>query len=417
MKKIKLLTLSLTAFLAVNLNALTLDEAVKKALDNNFDIQGKNYDYIESLENVKSNNSNYLPKLDASYGYTNTDKANVGFESDESTASLKLSYNLFNGFKDLALKESSVYLSLSSEYSLNATKQDIILDTKTAYINYLDKQNALETYKSAYILFQEQYEDSLHRYEQGLIAKNDLLQVQVNMSSAKQNVVKAQGDLKVALFQLSNILGGINLENETIEKLNEQTLQSSVYDENLLENRSEIQALKMNLQSIKELEKSAKAEYYPKVDASVSHNKYYEELSKKIENKEDNQNIANVTATWSLYNGGYDSSQTTIYKTKYLSASSLLSKTKLDIKLQYENAKSNFEVANENLETSKLALLQAQENYGIVKNRFDEGISTSTDLTDANYLLTQAKQGFSRAYFDKYLAISTLDRIIEKNIN
>lgn len=417
MKKIKLLTLSLTAFLAVNLNALTLDEAVKKALDNNFDIQGKNYDYIESLENVKSNNSNYLPKLDASYGYTNTDKANVGFESDESTASLKLSYNLFNGFKDLAVKESSVYLSLSSQYSLNATKQDIILDTKTAYINYLDKQNALETYKSAYILFQEQYEDSLHRYEQGLIAKNDLLQVQVNMSSAKQNVVKAQGDLKVAKFQLSNILGGINLENETIEKLNEQTLQSSVYDENLLENRSEIQALKMNLQSIKELEKSAKAEYYPKVDASVSHNKYYEELSKKIENKEDNQNIANVTATWNLYNGGYDSSQTTIYKTKYLSASSLLSKTKLDIKLQYENAKSNFEVANENLETSKLALLQAQENYGIVKNRFDEGISTSTDLTDANYLLTQAKQGFSRAYFDKYLAISTLDRIIEKNIN
>ena len=417
MKKIKLLTLSLTAFLAVNLNALTLDEAVKKALDNNFDIQGKNYDYIESLENVKSNNSNYLPKLDASYGYTNTDKANVGFESDESTASLKLSYNLFNGFKDLAVKESSVYLSLSSEYSLNATKQDIILDTKTAYINYLDKQNALETYKSAYILFQEQYEDSLHRYEQGLIAKNDLLQVQVNMSSAKQNVVKAQGDLKVAKFQLSNILGGINLENETIEKLNEQTLQSSVYDENLLENRSEIQALKMNLQSIKELEKSAKAGYYPKVDASVSHNKYYEELSKKIENKEDNQNIANVTATWNLYNGGYDSSQTTIYKTKYLSASSLLSKTKLDIKLQYENAKSNYEVAIDNLETSKLALLQATENYSIVKNRFDEGVSTSTDLTDANYLLTQAKQGFSRAYFDKYLAISTLDRIIEKDIN
>jgi outer membrane protein len=235
------------------------------------------------------------------------------------------------------------------------------------------------------------------------------------MSSAKQNVVKAQGDLKIAKFQLSNILGGMDLENETIEKLNEQVIQSSVYDEKLLENRSEIQALKMNLQSIKELEKSAKAGYYPKVDASVSHNKYYDELSKNIENKEDNQNIANVTATWNLYNGGYDSSQTEIYKIKYLNANSILSKTKLDIKLQYENAKSNLEVALDNLETSKLALLQAQENYGIVKNRFDEGISTSTDLTDANYLLTQAKQGFNRAYFDKFIAISTLDRIIEKN--
>lgn len=415
MKKIKFITLSLTAFLAVNLNALTLDEAVNKALETNFDIQGKNYDYIESLENVKLNNSNYLPKLDASYGYTNTDEANVGFNTDEATASLKLSYNLFNGFKDLATKESSKYLSLSSQYALNATKQDIVLNTKTAYINYLDKQNALETYNSAYVLFQEQFEDSQNRYDQGLIAKNDLLQVQVNMSSAKQNVVKAQGDLKVALWQLSNILGGMNLQNETIEKLNEKNSQSYVYDEKLLENRSEIQALNMNLQSIKELEKSAKSGYYPKVDASVSHNQYFDGVSKKVEDKEDNQNIANITASWNLYNGGYDSSLQTIYKTKYLSATSLLNKTKLDIKLQYENAKSNFDVANENLETSKLALLQATENYSIVKNRFDEGIATSTDLTDANYLLTQAKQGFNRAYFDKYLAISTLDRIFEKD--
>lgn len=415
MKKIKLITLSLTAFLAVNLNALTLNEAVDIALKNNFDIQSKNYDYIESGENVKLNNSNYLPKLDAIYGFTNTNEANVGFESDEAVASLKLSYNLFNGFKDSASKESAIYLSESSKYVLNATKQDIVLNTKMAYINYLDKQNALETYKSAYTLFQEQFEDSQNRYNQGLIAKNDLLQVQVNMSSAKQNVVKAQGDLKVAIFQLSNILGGKNLEKENIEKLADQNSQSLVYDEKLLENRSEIQALKMNLESIKELEKAAKSGYYPKVDASVSHNQYFDEVSKKIENKEENQNIANITATWNLYNGGYDSSLTTIYKTKYLSSKAQLEKTKLDIKLQYENAKSNLQVAIDNLETSKLALLQATENYSIVKNRFDEGISTSTDLTDANYLLTQAKQGFNRAYFDKYLAISTLDRIVEKD--
>ena len=415
MKKIKLITLSLTAFLAVNLNALTLNEAVNIALKNNFDIESKNYDYIESGENVKLNNSNYLPKLDGIYGFTNTNEANVGFESDEAVASLKLSYNLFNGFKDSASKESAIYLSESSKYALSATKQDIVLNTKMAYINYLDKQNALETYKSAYTLFQEQFQDSQNRYNQGLIAKNDLLQIQVNMSSAKQNVVKAQGDLKVAIFQLSNILGGKNLEKENIEKLAEENSQNLIYDEKLLENRSEIQALKMNLESIKELEKAAKSGYYPKVDASVSHNQYFDEVSKKIENKEENQNVANITATWNLYNGGYDSSLTTIYKTKYLSSKALLEKTKLDIKLQYENAKSNYEVANENLETSKLALLQATENYSIVKNRFDEGISTSTDLTDANYLLTQAKQGFNRAYFDKYLAISTLDRIVEKD--
>ena len=335
MKKMKLLTLSLTAFLAVNLNALSLDEAVSIALKNNFEIQGKNYDYLESLENINSVNSNNLPKLDAVYGFTNTDKPNIGYESDEAVASIALSYNLFNGFKDISLKESSKYLSLSSQHGLNATKQDIVLNTKTAYINYLDKKNALETYNSAYILFQEQYEDSKHRYEQGLIAKNDLLQVQVNMSNAKQNVVKAQGDLKISSFTLSNILGGMDLSKEKIEDLDEKSLQSFTYNEELLENRSEIQALLLNLKSIKELEKSTNSGYYPKIDATVSHNKYFDELSKKVEDKQENQNIAKINATWNLYNGGYDSSQNAIYKTKYLSATSLLNKTKLDIKLQY----------------------------------------------------------------------------------
>ena len=58
-------------------------------------------------------------------------------------------------------------------------------------------------------------------------------------------------------------------------------------------------------------------------------------------------------------------------------------------------------------------MIQATENYEIVKNRFNEGIATTTDLTDANYLLTQSKQGYNKAYFDKYLAIATLDRIFE----
>lgn len=419
MKKLKLISLSLTAFFAVNVSALTLNEAVDIALKNNFDIQSKNYDYIESQENVKANQANFIPKLDVNYSYLNRDKASINELEEEAAASVALSYNLFNGFKDLAFKDSAKYLSESAKYELNAMKQDTVLNTKIAYIDYLDKKNSLETYNSAYKLFQEQFEDSKNKYDQGIIAKNDLLQVQVNMSSAKQNVVKAQGDLKVSKYKLSNILGGLNLESQNIENLDEKSLQISSFDEKLLENRSEIEALKMNLKSIQELEKSAKAGYLPKVDASISHNKYYDGFpTSKIDavGIEDNQNIAKVNASWNLYNGGYDSAQMQIYKTKYLNASSILSKTKLDIKLQYENAKSNLQVAIDNLETSKLALLQAEENYSIEKNRFAEGIATSTDLTDANYLLTQAKQGYNRAYFDKYLAISTLDRIFEKEL-
>ena len=121
-----------------------------------------------------------------------------------------------------------------------------------------------------------------------------------------------------------------------------------------------------------------------------------------------------LSASWNLYNGGLDEVKGNIYRTRYLKAKTQLVKTKLDIKLQFENASSNLEVAIENFNTATLSQEQAKENYKIIKNRFNEGISTSTDLTDANYLLTQAKQNLNRAYFDKFLAISTLDRIFEK---
>jgi outer membrane protein TolC len=412
MKNIKskfMMSMLTATILAVNVNALNLSQAVDIALKNNHDVQSKNFDYQESLENVKLNNSNLLPKLGLGFSYNNRDEVNAGQVDTDATLSAEVSYNLFNGFKDISTKNSAKFLSKSSEYSLLATKQDIILDTKIAYINYLDNANALETYNSAYNLFKEQYEDSKNRYEQGLIAKNDLLQVQVNMSSAKQNAVKAKSNLKIAKYTLSNILGGKDLKNEKIEKLRDDNLKLSEYDVKNLENRSEIQALKMNIESLKYQKKSIKSTYYPKVDAALSHNKYYED----IKGYED-QNILNLSASWNLYNGGYDDANQNVYRARYLKAKSQLSKTNLDIKLQYENAISDLEVAIDNLETTTLSLEQANENYDIVKNRFDEGVSTSTDLTDANYLLTQSKQSYSRAYFDKYIAISTLDRIFEK---
>jgi len=413
MKNIKrklILSMLTASILAVNVNALNLSQAVDIALKNNHDVQAKNFDYLEAVENVKLNNSDFLPKVGLGFSYNNRDEIAYLTQADtDATFSAEVSYNLFNGFKNTSDRNSSKFLSQSSKYSLNALKQDIILNTKTAYINYLDKENALETYNSAYNLFQEQYIDSKNRYEQGLIAKNDLLQVQVNMSSAKQNVAKAKGDLKTAKNTLSNILGGMDLSSESIEKLKNMTLKTSDYDIKLLDNRSEIQALKMNLEAIKQQKKSIKSSFYPKVDASISHNQYFEDISDYK-----NQNIASLSASWNLYNGGYDDVKGNIYRTRYLKAKTQLEKTKLDIKLQYENAISNLEVAIENFNTASLSQEQALENYQIIKNRFDEGISTSTDLTDANYLLTQAKQGLNRAYFDKFLAVSTLDRIFEK---
>ncbi|MGB9801558.1 MAG: TolC family protein, partial [Arcobacter sp.] len=211
------------------------------------------------------------------------------------------------------------------------------------------------------------------------------------------------------------ILGGYDLTNEKIEELNINENKNFVYDVSLLENRSEIKAYELNLKSIKEQSFGSRNTFMPKVDASVSYNKYGDD--ENIGGRDlypDSQEVVNVTASWNLYNGNSDYSDIIKKNIQVKKAVANLEKIRLSIKLQYQNALSSLAVSKANFETSKLALKQAEENYTIVKNRFQEGLSDNTDLIDANYLLSAAKQNYYKAYYDKYISVETLNRILEK---
>ncbi|WP_375723054.1 TolC family protein [Arcobacter sp. KX21116] len=413
MKRIKYLVLS--SLVATNLFAISLDEVLNISLEKNLDIAISNYEYKETKEDYNKSKSAFLPKVDLSYSYNNSDKQTPGQIKEDSTASATISYNLFNGFKDFSELYSTKYLRNASKFSYNAKKQDILLSTKEAYIDYLNKRKNLLTQEDSYKLFENQYIDAKNQFIQGLVSKNDLLKVEVNMLNAKQSVIQAKGDLNISLYSLSNILGGYDLTNEKIEELNINENKNFVYDVSLLENRSEIKAYELNLKSIKEQSFGSRNTFMPKVDASVSYNKYGDD--ENIGGRDlypDSQEVVNVTASWNLYNGNSDYSDIIKKNIQVKKAVANLEKIRLSIKLQYQNALSSLAVSKANFETSKLALKQAEENYTIVKNRFQEGLSDNTDLIDANYLLSAAKQNYYKAYYDKYISVETLNRILEK---
>ena len=206
-------------------------------------------------------------------------------------------------------------------------------------------------------------------------------------------------------------MGLEHIEDENIKDLKISTFKNKIYTLNDLENRSEIKSLQAMINASFSSVSANRSSFYPKVDASYSFNKYGNEFSLN----EDSQNVANLTASWNLYNGGSNNSSLKISKMKMNESKILLNKLRLDIKVQYFNAISALNLSKENLEISFLSLEQAKVNYEIVSNRFNEGVSTATDLIDANYLLTKVRQRYYNAYYSKFLAYSNLDRITQKN--
>ncbi|WP_072681210.1 TolC family protein [Arcobacter sp. LA11] len=402
-------------FIGLNLYALDINEAVEISLLNNNNLKKQQYIYDEAKENINISKSSYQPKLDLSYTYNANAEDINSSGKDNSNASAVLSYNLFNGLTDKYNLKSSEQLADTSMYNYQAAKYDLIYSVKQYYITYLKSLKNIETQNNAFKLLEQQYKDSENRFAQGLLARNDLLQVNAQMLQSKQDLARAKADSKIARYQLKNVLGGSLDSNEKINDLQKEKIMLENYNLEELDSRSEIKAVKMTIESLVSQKSANKGNYMPSADLSLTYTKYGDDAFLDVDDSNvDDQQTATINLKWNLFNGGKDSSQDIIYQKRLLQTKEALEDLKLSIKLQYEEAIEEFEVSQLNFETAKVSLEQSNENYKIVNNRFKEGLSSSTDLINANFLLSSAKQSFDNAYYDRFLAKASLDRIFEK---
>jgi len=407
--KTKIISLSLIA--CVNLFAIDINKAVDTAIENNYSLKQQQYVLDESALNLDSSYSGYKPKLDLSYTYNSRDKIITGQIKKDSTMSATVSYNLFNGFMDKYNIDSSKHLYESSKLTYEASKQDLILNVKSKYIDYLLEQKNSQTFGEALKLFKKQYEDSSNFFTQGLIAQNELLEVEVQMLQATQDLQNAKTTEKISRHELENVLGTKITDEVASIELNENIS----FDKKNIANRSELKALELISKSYTSLSKASKSGYLPSVDARFSVNKYGEDANPSDRSGyPDSQSIGTVSLNWNLYNGDSDKTDVMINRKKASQYMMQLKDLKLQIDLQYENATEQLEVSKLNLKTANKALETSKLNYEIVVNKVQEGLSSNKDLIDANYLLTKSKQNYFSAYYNRYLAIATLQRVLEE---
>jgi len=398
----------------VNLFAIDINDAIDLAIENNYNLKKQIFIQKESKSNLDSFEGIFHPKVDIKYNYQDRDKPIISQTDKYSKVEAKLSYNLFNGFSDMYTLDSYKNLYSVSKHQLNAFKNDLILDVKTSYIEYLLKEKETKTQYEALKLYEQQYTDTNNMYNQGLVSRNELLEVEVEMLQAKQLYEKARTKQNIVKKSLNNLLGGVLQKEEIITELKQESDLTKQFDEALLENRSEIKAVKELILNYQNQAKAINGKFYPKVDLELSYNKYGD---KTIPNNtaiyEEPQTIVGVNLSWNLYNGGTDSYKKVALIDKLNQYKMELEELRLEIMLQYEEAMDNFNVAKLNLITATKALEQAKENYQIIKNKVKEGIEKNTELIDANYLLTKAKQNYFSAYYEKYMSIATIDRVFE----
>ena len=267
---------------------LTIKDAVDTALRNNFDIQiAKNITEINKINNTYGN-AGGLPSVNATAGDNNSvynlrQKQSTGAEINKSNvtsnalnAGVTASMYLFNGFRIVATKEKLNLLQKQSELELNLQIQNTIASVMIIYYDILRQQSYLNIIKSSLDVSSKKLEIIQEKYNVGMANNADLLQAQMDINIAEQNINSQQLTVDQEKINLLQIMGVKKLFPITINDtiLVDKSIQKESiikYLENNPQYLSATQQIKINEQIVKEL----KSQRFPSVKINTGYNYTY----------------------------------------------------------------------------------------------------------------------------------------------
>ena len=399
--------------------ALTMDQAVEKALEFNPQIQ-----QFVALENAAGSRSDkarapFWPSLEVGYSYWTGERDPVLDEDEASTVFSSARYNLFNGGSDWYSLQEANFLADAAGYQRQSVVADTVLAVKGAFIEVLRAERNVETEQKSVELLERQRHESSLRLREGLIARNDLLRVEVELSTARQRLLRAKGDLAIARQNLVRTLG---LPRAEVRQLDDLTLRPEIpayhfdsLQEEMFFARSELRFLVNRLAADRAGRRAVQGDFLPEIDLVLSYERFGNgTIPNTGDNDYDSDSRAMIEASWTLFSGFDTHYEMAAREQEIRARIQEIRATEEQLTQQLQFALEELKVAEGNLATAEIGLKQAEENYRVNDNRYKARVATTVDLLDAQEFLTRARNEKVKAFYDFHLADVALERVLQR---
>lgn len=396
---------------ALSLSALSMQEAIDKALQYSAKIQSQKSYISAATYNKYSTYANFLPVVGSTYMYSfNAPSLSPSYMLND--INLSASLNLFRGFKDyLTTKESSQNLKRQN-LLLHSAKADVVLNTRLAYIKILQSKALLNTAQESVRLLGEQLKKADSFYQQGLRAKNEVLTMQLQLANSTISLESAKMNLAYALNELGNLLGeSITLEQvEEIQSVQLHEYQKQTLISQILARNPDYLITKSQVQSAQIAFKTAKAQFLPQLDLTgVKH--WYVDGMGAANSYYGLQSQVRLNLTFNLFNGLRDSFVYQVKKHDVFALTHNLTQYERNLALQLDGLLRDYATAISQLRISQDSLDKAKENYKITNNRYLQNLSTYTELINAQLLLTSMQTNINQARYNIVSIQSRIERL------
>lgn len=405
---------------------LTLPNAIDTALKNNYDIQiAKNNNQINTLNNTYGV-AGGLPSLNGTAGANSSlidlkQKTSSGINISKNNVNSK-SYNagvtaslvLFNGFKVIATKQQLSLLQRQSELELNLQIQTTLAAIMENYYDILRQQSYLKIIQGSLDVSSSKLDIIKEQYKVGMANEADLLQAEIDLNLAGQNLKSQQLIIdqdKTSLLQLMAVkqFYPITISDSIIvdRTIREDTIISFL--ENNPQYLSAEQQIRINEQIVREV----RSQRYPSIKINTGYNLTYNSSSAGFNLFTQNFGpTVGATMQVPIFNG-------TIYRTQQevaqvnvniarLQKESLLTSLKAEALKTYQS----YESTLEQLDSQQKSYLDAERLVNIVLQRFRLKQATILDVKAAQESFENAGYLFVNLQYAAKAAEIELKRLI-----
>jgi outer membrane protein len=403
---------------------LTVKQAIDLSIKNSKQLKNNRAKIDEATAAIREAKDHRLPDFKISGSYLRLNNPNVnlktksggggGTDSNSIKVSSALygianiSYPLYSGMRVQYGIESAKYLEQAAELDADNNKEAVILNAINAYVNLYKAKAAVNLVKENLEQSRQRDKDFSSLEKNGILARNDLLKVQLQTSNIELSLADAESNWRLANINMDIMLGlpektSIVQDTSSIEAPGDvQGVED--YEKQALDNRKDVKALSFRQKAAGTNIKIARGEYYPGIAITGGY------VAADVPGLLTITNAVNIGV-------GVQYSLSSLWKTKAKLQQAKAREQQLladeedlgdHIRYQINEAYENYLLSRKKIDLYEKAIAQATENYKITKNKYDNSLVTTTELLDADVAQLQAKLNRAFAKADAMVAYNKL---------
>jgi outer membrane protein len=418
-----LLLISTNSLLAQN--QLTLDQAIKIALQKNTGLISQENELAKGESGVDAAYGNFLPDLNA-YGSwdwnrveeagrtSNVNGVNVTFPASNSESrSYGVGANsnvvLFDGLSNFANLSRSKNSLDAIKLSIEGKKQEVVFQTINLYYSVVESDQLLKVREEDVKQQQKNLETIEERNRLGSLTKADVYQQQVQLGNAELEVIRASNTLETAKSNLLYYLGLDVLEKYTYsESLTDKELTILDTDINTdytklndlvnqaLANRKDYLAQKLTLDSFNDNVTIANSRHWPRLSGNAG----YGSFANAVGDIFNSHNFsAGLTLSIPIFSGFSTQNAIQIAEVDAMNYELQVSDTERLIKQNLQKTFLDLEAAKKALLVTEKNVKAAEENLKIEQEKYNLGAGKLLDVLIASTAYQNATTNYINAQF------------------